>query len=106
MTTTQEESFNDEVTLFAHTSGQDSLGQLVDSFDSGTVIDAGLSTEKEFRNYRGELVTIDADAVLRVAYGQAVAVADKVVGRGETYMVDGLQEGRNVQIVALRKVKV
>jgi hypothetical protein len=30
MTTTQEESFNDQVTLFSHTSGQDSLGQVID----------------------------------------------------------------------------
>lgn len=105
MTTTQGESFNDEVTLFSHTSGQDSLGELVDSFDTGTMIACGLSTQKEFRNYRGEIVTIDADAVLRVAYGVSIDIADKVIGRSVTYFVDGVQPGRNVQIVALKEIR-
>lgn len=106
MTTTQGESFNDQVTLYRHTSGQDSLGELVDSFDTGNLIWGGLSTEKEMRNERGQIVTIDADAVLRVAASQAVAVKDKVIGRGITYFVDGVQPGRNVQIVALKEIRI
>lgn len=106
MTTTQEESFNDQVTLFHHTTGQDSLGELVDSFDTGNLIWGGLSTEKEYRNERGQIVTIDADAVLRVAASQSVAVKDKVIGRGVTYFVDGVQPGRHVQIVALKEIRI
>lgn len=103
MTATQEESFNDEVTLFAHTSGQDSLGQLIDSFDTGNLVTCGLYTQKEMRNYRGEIVVIEADAILRVAYDQAIAIKDKVIGRGVTYIVDGVEPGRNVQIVSLKE---
>lgn len=106
MVTTQGESFNDQVTLFAHTSGQDSLGQLVDSFDTGNLVECGLTTKEEMRNYRGEIVTIDADAILRLAAGQAVAIKDKVIGRGVTYYVDGVQEGRHVQIVALKEIRI
>ncbi len=105
MTAVQVQSFNDQVTLYGHTSGQDSLGQVFDSFDSGAVIYAGLSTMKQFRNWRGEIVTIDADAVLRVAASQAVAIKDKVIGRGVTYYVDGVQPGRHVQIVALKEIR-
>lgn len=106
MTTTQGESMNDQVTLYARTSGQDSLGQLVDSFDSGTLVTCGLMTQKEYRNYRGEIVTIDADAVLRVAMSQAVQVGYKVISDGVTYSVDGVQLGRNVKIIPLKKVSI
>lgn len=106
MTTTQEESFNDQVMLYAHTSGQDSLGQVIDSFDTGNMIYAGLSTQKEFRNWRtGEIVTIDADAVLRVSYDQNISIKDKVIGRDVTYYVDGVQQGRHVQIAALKEIR-
>jgi hypothetical protein len=105
MTTTQEESFNDQVTLFSHTSGQDSLGQVIDSFDSGNLIYAGLSTEKQQRNERGEIVTIESDAVLRVAASQSIAVGDKVIGRNVTFSVDGIQIGRNIKIAALQEIR-
>jgi hypothetical protein len=106
MTGTQLESFNDQVTLYEHTSGQDSLGEMTDSFDSGDVIDCGLLTAKQYRNERGQVITIDADAVLRVAMGQIINVGDKVVGRGVTYLVDGVQPGRNVKIVPLMEITI
>lgn len=106
METTQGESFNDAVTLYTHTSGQDSLGQLHDSFDTGNLVTCGIMTQKEFRNYRGEVVTIDADAVLRVAMSQSIHVGDKVIKSGVTYFVDGVQPGRHVQIVPLKEIKI
>ena len=105
MTATQEESFNDQVTRYAKTSGADSLGQMIDSFDSGNLIYAGLSTEKQYRNERGEIVTIESDAVLRVAASQTIAVGDKVMGRNVTFYVDGVQVGRNVKIASLQEIR-
>jgi len=105
MTGTQEESFNDQVTRYAKTSGADSLGQLLDSFDTGNLIYAGLSTEKQYRNERGQIVTIDSDAVLRVAASQTIAVGDKIIGRNVTFYVDGVQIGRNVKIAALQEIR-
>jgi hypothetical protein len=105
MTQSHTESMNDQVTLYAKTSGQDSLGQVIDSFDSGNLIYAGLSTEKQYRNERGEIVTIESDAVLRVAASQTIAVGDKVIGRSVTYSVDGVQIGRNVKIAALQEIR-
>ena len=106
MTTTQGESMNDQVTLYHFTSGQDSLGQLMDSFDSGALVTCGILTQKEYRNYRGQIVTIDADAVLRFAMSQSVHVGDKVISDGVTYFVDGVQIGRNVQIIPLKEIKI
>lgn len=106
MTTTQGESFNDQVTLYHYTYGQDSLGEVNDSFDSGSLIDCGLLTAKQYRNERGEMITIEADAILRVAMGQSIHIGDKVVGRGVSYIVDGVQPGRNVQIVPLQEIRI
>jgi len=105
MTVSHTESMNDQVTLYAKTSGQDSLGQLIDSFDSGNLIYAGLSTEKQYRNERGEIVTIESDAVLRVAASQSIAVGAKVIGRNVTFSVDGVQVGRNVKIASLQEIR-
>lgn len=105
MITTQGESFNDQVTMFGYTQGQDSLGQLTDSYDSGSLLDCGLLTQAEYLNERGQVVTIDADAILRVAAGVAVDIKNKVIGRGVTYYVDGVQPGRHVQIVALKEIR-
>lgn len=106
MVTTQGESFNDQVTMYGYTSGQDSLGQVMDSYDSGSLLDCGFLTKEEFLNERnGQIVTIDADAIMRVAAGQAVAIKNKVIGRGITYFVDGVQPGRHVQIVALKEIR-
>lgn len=106
MTTTQAESFNDTCTLYRATRYQDSnTGELLDSFDSGAVFACGLAVGPEFRNERGQVVTIDADAVLRLAAGSTIAVGDKVIARGKTYYADGVQLGHNVQVVALQEVK-
>jgi len=106
MTGTHGESMNDAVTLYAHTAGQDSLGQVNDSFDSGNLVTCGLTTQKEYRNYRGEVVTIDADAVLRLAMSQAIHIGDKVAHGGKSYLADGVQIGRNVQIIPLKEIKI
>ncbi len=106
MTTTQGESMNDQVTLYHFTSGQDSLGQLMDSFDSGSLVTCGLSTNKEYRNERGQLVTIEADALLRVAMSQSIHIKDKVISDGVTYSVDGVQIGCNVQIAPLKEIRI
>src|SRR5512146_833708 len=107
MAAAQVSSFNDSATLFRVTHYQDSnTGQLSDSFDSGALLVCGLATGPEFRNERGQVVTLDADAVLRVAASQSIGVGDRVVARGVTYSVDGVQPGRNVQIVKLQEIKV
>ncbi len=106
MTTTQEEAMNDLCNIYRVTHYQDSnTGQLMDSFDSGTFnVACGLAVGPEFRNERGQVVTIDADAVLRLASGQSLAVGDKVTARGKTYFADGVQLGRNVQVVKLQEI--
>jgi hypothetical protein len=107
MTTEQTGSMNDTCAIYRSTHYQDSdTGQLMDGFDSGTFsVFCGLATGPEFRNERGQVVTIDADAVLRLASAQGIAVGDRVVARGKTYSVDGAQLGHNVNVVTLQEIK-
>lgn len=107
MTATQVESFNDSCTLFQHTSTQDSnTGEMIDSFDTGAAMACGFVESNEYKNERGQIITIDADAILRLPSTQTVNVQDKVTTHGKTYFVDGVTPGRNVQIVKLMEIKV
>lgn len=97
---------NDLCDIYHVTRYQDSLtGQLMDSFDSGTFnVACGLAIGNEYRNERGQIVTIDADAVLRLASGESLSIGDRVVARGKTYATDGVSLGHNIQVVKLQEI--
>lgn len=50
-------------------------------------------------------MTLDCDAILRVSLTQAVGVRDVVICRGKRFTVDGIVDGRTVQIVALKTME-
>lgn len=106
MINSQFESMNDLCDIYRATHYQDSLtGQLMDSFDSGTFnVNCGLAVGNEYRNERGQVITIDADAILRLAASQGISVGDKVIARGKTYAADGVSLGHDIQIVKLQEI--
>lgn len=108
MTASQVESFNDLCSVYRQSLTTDSdTGEQIVGFDSGTFsIACGFVEASEYRNERGQIITIDADALLRLPFTQAIAVQDKIVTHGKTYAVDGVTPGRNVQIVKLTEIKV
>lgn len=103
-------SFNDLCDIYHWTTSIDSLsGQVLDSgFDSNPslAVECGFSAGPQQRNERGQIVTIDADAVLRVAQGTIIAVKDKIIARSVTYIVDGITPGRDVTIANLKEIKI
>ena len=103
-------SFNDLCDIYHWTTSIDSLsGQVLDSgFDSNPSlsVECGFSAGLQQRNERGQIVTIDADAVLRVAQGTIIAVKDKIIARSVTYIVDGITPGRDVTIANLKEIKI
>ena len=108
MTASQIESFNDSCNLYhkAITTDSDTGEQLI-GFDTGTFnIACGFVESNEYKNERGQIITIDADALLRLPSTQAIAVQDKVLTHGKTYAVDGVTPGRNVQIVKLMEIRI
>ena len=108
MTASQVESFNDSCSLYHQAITTDSdTGEQIVGFDSGTFsVACGFVEASEYRNERGQIITIDADALLRLPSTQAIAVQDKVVTHGKTYAVDGVTPGRHVQIVKLTEIKI
>jgi hypothetical protein len=110
MVATAVTSFNDLCDIYHRKSDSlsiDSLsGEILVLYDSSPVLasECGFSVGPQFRNERGQIVTIDADAVLRTA--QSIAVKDKVIARSATYFVDGVVTGRDVTIAALKEIKI
>ena len=102
-------SFNDLCDIYHFVVTTDSLsGEVLEGYDSTPSLNTacGFSAGPQQRNERGQIVTIDADAVLRVAQGTSIAVKDKVIARSVTYIVDGITPGRNVTIGNLKEIKI
>jgi hypothetical protein len=102
-------SFNDLCDIYHFVSTVDSLsGEILTGYDSTPALgtECGFSAGPQQRNERGQIITIDADAVLRVAAGTDIEVKDKVIARSVTYIVDGITPGRDVTIANLQQVKI
>lgn len=112
MVTVAVSSFNDLCDIYhmkADSDRIDSLsGELLVAYDSSPSMSTacGFDPSPEHRNERGQIVTIDADAVLRLAAGTSIKVNDKVVARSKTYAVDGVITGRDVTICKLQEIKI
>jgi hypothetical protein len=107
MVSTATSSFNDLCDIYHSATLIDSLsGEVLEAYDSSPTLasECGFYPGPEMRNERGQIVTIDADAVLRTA--QSIKVKDKVIARSVTYIVDGVTPGRNVTICALKEIKI
>ncbi len=108
MTASAVESLNDLCNIYNFTGAQDSTtGEVADTYDSGTFnVACGFVETREMRNERGQVISIDADALLRLAASQSISVHDKVIARGKTYHVDGVTPGRNLTICKLLEADV
>lgn len=96
-------SFNDSCTLHVVTLAY-SNGEETKSFADTSGILCGFNPKPEYRNERGQIVTIDADAALAVALTQTVKVQDEITCRSKRYTVDGVIPGYLVQILALKEM--
>ena len=104
MIATAEASFNDLCTILSDTgTTTDEYGQTTDTYTTYEEIPCGFLTKEEFQSERGQAVTLDADAILRVSLDQAVTERDVVICRDTRFNVDGVVDGRTVRIVSLKK---
>lgn len=110
MVTVALSSFNDLCDIYhmkADSDRIDSLsGELLETYDSSPTMASacGFVEASEFKNERGQIITIDADAVLRTA--ASIKVQDKVVTHNKSFIVDGVTTGRDVTICKLLEVKI
>jgi SPP1 family predicted phage head-tail adaptor len=93
-------SLNDSCTLHTVTLTY-ANGEETKSF-ADTTVTCGFDPKPEYRNERGQLITLDADAALAVALTQTVKVQDEITCRSKRYTVDGVIPGYTVQILALK----
>lgn len=105
-------SFNDFCDIYRRLNDSASIdslsGQILELYDSSPslAVECGFNPSAQSRNERGQIITIDADAVLRVAAGTDIEVKDKIIARSVSYIVDGVTPGRDVTIVALKEIKI
>lgn len=106
MTASHVEAMNDLCDIYHFNGTADSLGEITQSWDTGTFsVVCGFvePTKTQARAERGQIVIIDVEAQLRLPQSQSIEVQDKIVVRSETYYVDNVVPGRNVKIVELVK---
>jgi hypothetical protein len=107
MVSTAISSFNDLCDIYHFVGALDSLsGEILQTYDSNPTLASacGFVETSEMRSYRGEIITIDADAILRTAAN--IAVQDKVIARSKTYRVNGVTPGRDITIAKLKEIKI
>lgn len=105
MVDVEKSSFNDSCILFHFTGMADSMGEITNTWDSGTAIACGFQepVAKNARDERGQIVVINVPALLRLPADQSVGVQDKVTVRSATYYVDNVLPGLTVNICELVK---
>jgi SPP1 family predicted phage head-tail adaptor len=102
---TAEDSFNDLCTIHADSgTTRDEYGQETDTFTDTEEVPCGYLPREQFQTERGQAVTLDVDALLRVSLTQPVGARDEITVRGIRYSVDGVVDGRTVRIVSLKSI--
>ena len=107
MVVVAQSSFNDLCDIYHSVTSTDSLsGEIITGYDSAPSLASacGFVGAAEMLNYRGEIVVIDADAILRTA--ASIKINDKVVTHNKDFIVDGVTTGRDVTIAKLKEVKI
>jgi hypothetical protein len=106
LTATEVESLNDLCDIYHFNGTADSLGEITNSWDTGTFsVACGFQEQiaKQARSERGQVVVIDVAGLLRVPTTQSMNVQDKVMVRSNTYYVDNILPGLTVHICELVK---
>lgn len=87
MVTVAVSSFNDLCDIYRRKSDSASIdslsGEILVLYDSSPslAVECGFNPSAQSRNERGQIITIDADAVLRIAAGTDIEVKDKIIIR-------------------------
>jgi hypothetical protein len=103
MTSTQVESFNDTCIIHSPTFTQDSLGERTATWTNSSSISCGFNPSNAVKNYKGEIISLDCDAVLRLSITETISVNHEVTVRSVRYKVNGITQGNSVNIITLKR---
>ena len=101
---TAEDNFNDVCDIYTPTISDDSYGQDSKTFTSVTNIPCDFIPSNSYRSNRGVIITLDCEAILRISKTHTVHINDEIVCRDIRYFVNGVTNGRLINIVALKRV--
>lgn len=108
MAETVEENFTDTATIHAFISAtQTGLGELQNTYNDviGVTCSISYPSRYQWQNERGEILTRDVDAILKVGKLVDLEEKDEVTVRGKRYKVDGVIDGRSVIVATLKAVE-
>ncbi len=105
MKATAQSTFTDTCSIHTSTAGTpNSLGEVTETFSTVNNVACGFNETNTFKNWRGETVTYDADAILRLPLTTSVNSKTEFTVRGKRYKTDGITIGKLTNIIKLKRV--
>ena len=107
MIDTEEESFNDLCDIHVPTITMSALATQEKSYTTTSDVACGfnvLSKGDATQTYRGQLTTMDVDALLRLPLDQDYEQKYEVTVRGLRYKTESIRIGKTVKLIGLKRV--
>ena len=103
MIETAESSFNDLCDIHTPTITYNSFGEPKKEFATTSDVECGFNPSNAEQTNRGQLITLDCDAILRLALTQSISAKDEITCRGVRYKIDGITIGNTVKRITLKR---
>jgi hypothetical protein len=98
-----ESSFTDSCVIYTPTVTALSLGKQTKTWATSSNVACGFNPSNAMKTYRGEVITFDCDALLRLPLTTAMDTTKEVSCRGQRYRVSGITQGKTVNIIQLKR---
>lgn len=98
------ETFNDTCSIHTPTITTISLGKQSKTWSSVDNVSCGFNPSNATKTYRGEVISFDWDAVMRLPISTSIDSKKEITCRGNRYRVHGITEGITVNIITLKRV--
>lgn len=99
------ETLNDLCSIHTPTTTQDTFGQQSKTWATTNNVACGFNPNTPKKSYRDGTVTLDCDAILRLALTQSMDIHKEITCRGNRYKIQGVQNGITVYIIPLKRVE-
>ena len=105
MKRTAQLTFTDICTIHTLTTNtSSSLGEETKTFTDTANVPCGFVETSTTKNFRGEVVSFDCDAIVRLSLTRDIDLSDEITCRNSRYKISGINQGRTVNIVKLKRV--
>lgn len=97
------DSFNHICSIHVPVITQDSYGEQVKTWTDTNNVECGFNPTNAVTTYRGQVVTLDADAILRLPLTQSLDDKSEVTVNTVRYRVEGINIGSTVKLITLKR---